>query len=315
MDKLSQLLKYIWQDKWLILLSLALAFVSWQRIHRTIGYETTLSHIPIELIAPEGWSLLSSSLDDVSITLRGSQEEIRLLNKDNLRVIIPLPEPNAQNEAAIRFSKTHLLNPSNARLIRFNPPQIHVSFDQTTEKLIPVKATFTGNLREGLEIVQATCKPAGVQVRGAKKMIDALERIETQPILLDRQPTSFMETVGLALPDTPGISAAIQRIDVRIEINEQLRTRQFLNVPLRVLNAPNNGASIALVPETINLALSGARQKVDRIRPENITAYVRCDQLDASTTYDLPVQVDLPEGIILNSTEPSVIKVSISFAP
>jgi len=315
MDKLNQLLNYLWQDKWLILLSLALAFMSWQRIHRTIGYETTLSQIPLELIAPEGWSILSSSLDEVSITLRGSQEEIRLLNKNNLRVIIPLPEPNAQNEATIRFSKTHLLNPSNARLIRFNPPQVNVSFDQTAEKLIPVKATFTGHLREGLEIVQATCKPAGVKVRGAKSMIASLERIETNPIKLDRRPASFMETVGLSFPDTPEISSDTQRIDVRIEIKEQIRTRQFLNIPLRVLNAPNNGFSIALVPETINLTLSGAQQKVDRIRPENITAYVRCDQLDASTTYDLPVQVDLPDGIILNNTEPSVIKVSINSTP
>ena len=315
MDKLNQLLSYIWQDKWLILLSLAIAFLSWQRIHRTIGYETTLSQIPLELIAPEGWSLLSSSLNDVSITLRGSQEEIRLLNKNNLRVIIPLPEPNAQNEATIRFSKSHLLNPSNARLIRFNPPQINVSFDQTAEKLIPVKANFTGYLREGLEIVQATCKPAGVQVRGAKTMIDSLERIETNPIILDRRSASFMETVGLALSDTPSISADTQRIDVRIEIKEQIRTRQFLNIPLRVLNAPNNGFSIALAPETINLTLSGAQQKVDRIRPENITAYVRCDQLDASTTYDLPVQVDLPDGVILNNTEPSVVKVFVNSTP
>jgi YbbR domain-containing protein len=315
MDKLNQLMTHLWQDKWLILLSLALAFVCWQRIHRTIGYETTLSHIPIELIAPDGWSLLSSSLDDVSITLRGSQEEIRLLSEDNLRVIIPLPEPNAQKEASLRFSKTHLLNPSNARLIRFNPPQINVSFDQTVEKLLPVKATFTGHLRDGLEIAQATCKPAGVQIRGAKKIIDSLDRIETQPIVLDRRPASFMETIGLALPDTPGISADTQRIDVRVEINEQIRTRQFLNIPLRILNVPNNSPSITLVPEVINLTLSGAQQKVDRIRPENITAYVRCDQLDATTTYDLPVQVDLPDGIILNNTEPSVVKVNISFTP
>ena len=315
MDKLNQLLSHIWQDKWLILISLVLAFVSWQQIYRTIGYETTLSQIPLELIAPEGWSLLSSSLDDVSITLRGSQEEIRLLNKDNLRVIIPLPEPNAQNEATIRFSKTHLLNPSNARLIRFNPPQINVTFDQTAEKLIPVKANFTGHLREGLEIVQATCKPAGIQVRGAKTMIDSLERIGTKAIVLDRRTASFMETVGLDLPDTPGISTDAHRIDVRIEIKEQIRTRQFLHIPLSVLNAPDKNSSITLVPETINLTLSGAQQKVDRIRPENITAYVRCDQLDASTTYDLPVQVDLPDGIILNNTEPSVVKVSISSKP
>ena len=41
-------------------------------------------------------------------------------------------------------------------------------------------------------------------------------------------------------------------------------------------------------------------------------AYVRCDELDAATTYDIPVQVDLPDGVILDSTEPSVVKVSIA---
>ena len=211
-------------------------------------------------------------------------------------MIIPLPEPNAQNEATIRFSKSHLLNPSNAALFALTCPKLMSASDQTAEKLIPVKANFTGYLREGLEIVQATCKPAGVQVRGAKTIIDSLERIETNPIILDRRSASFMETVGLALSDTPSISADTQRIDVRIEIKEQIRTRQFLNIPLRVLNAPNNGFSIALAPETINLTRRPA--KSGSIRPENITAYVRCDQLDASTTYDLPVQVDLPDGVI-----------------
>ena len=93
MNKVNNLLGYLWQDKWLILSSILLAFISWQSIYRTIGYETTLSNIPVKLIAPEGWSPLRSSIDDVSITLRGSQQEIRLLNKDNLRVIVPLPEP------------------------------------------------------------------------------------------------------------------------------------------------------------------------------------------------------------------------------
>ena len=123
MDKLNQLLSYIWQDKLLILLSLAIAFLSWQRIHRTIGYETTLSQIPLELIAPEGWSLLSSSLNDVSITLRGSQEEIRLLNKNNRRVIIPLPEPNTQNEANTIF-QSHLLNPPTPVLFALTHPKL-----------------------------------------------------------------------------------------------------------------------------------------------------------------------------------------------
>ena len=81
-----------------------------------------------------------------------------------------------------------------------------------------------------------------------------------------------------------------------------------------VLNSPNTGATISLVPDTINLTISGSQQKVDRIRPENIMAYVRCDELDAATTYDIPVQVDLPDGVILDSTEPSVVKVSIKLS-
>ena len=142
MNKVNNLLGYLWQDKWLILLSMLLAFISWQSIHRTIGYETTLSNIPVKLIAPEGWSPLRSSIDDVSITLRGSQQEIRLLNKDNLRVIVPLPEPKGQSEAIMRLSKKHLLNPSNARVIRFNPPQVSFSYDKTAEKNNPCKSSL-----------------------------------------------------------------------------------------------------------------------------------------------------------------------------
>ena len=314
MNKINNLLGYLWQDKWLILLSMLLAFISWQSIYRTIGYETTLSNIPVKLIAPEGWSPLSSSIDDVSITLRGSQQEIRLLNKDNLRVIVPLPEPKGQSEAIVRLSKKHLLNPSNARVIRFNPPQVSFSYDKTAEKIIPVKAAFSGNLRGGLEVASASCKPAGVLIQGAETIINTLEIIETKHISLDRRSASFTETISLELPDAPSISANTQRIDVRVEINEQIRTRQFLNIPLRVLNSPNTGATISLVPDTINLTISGSQQKVDRIRPENIMAYVRCDELDAATTYDIPVQVDLPDGVILDSTEPSVVKVSIKLS-
>ncbi len=312
MPKVDQRIKRLWQDKLLILISLALAFLAWQRIHSTIGYETTLSDIPIELIAPDGWSLLNRSLDKVSITLRGSQQEIRLLNPDNLRVIIPLPEPNPQQEATIKLKETHLLNPSAARLIRFNPPLISVSFDQTIERLIPVKATFTGNLREGLEILQATCKPAAVRIRGPRKIVEKIEQIKTSPISLDRRPATFMETMTLAIPPENDLRSDIQRIDVTVDIAEQIRTRRFLNVPLRILNSPRKTQFINTVPETINITVSGAQRRIDRINAENITAYVHCEQLEAATTYDLPVQIDLPAGIILNEIEPSVVKVSIT---
>ena len=41
-------------------------------------------------------------------------------------------------------------------------------------------------------------------------------------------------------------------------------------------------------------------------------AYVD-DELDAATTYDIPVRADLPDGVILDSTEPSVVKYQLSY--
>ena len=83
--------------------------------------------------------------------------------------------------------------------------------------------------------------------------------IETKPFhLIDAR--QFTETISLELPDAPSISANTQRIDVRVEINEQIRTRQFLNIPCASL-PPNTGATISLVPDTINLTISGHNKR------------------------------------------------------
>ena len=97
MPKLKALFARIWEERILFFSALSSHFC-WQSIHRNIGHETTVSDIYIETIDPAEWAVLNQSLQRVNITFQGSQEEIRFLDQEDLRVIVPLPEPDGERD-------------------------------------------------------------------------------------------------------------------------------------------------------------------------------------------------------------------------
>ena len=67
-----------------------------------------------------------------------------------------------------------------------------------------------------------------------------------------------------------------------------------------------------IVDQTITIEVSGQTQRIEQIRPADLFAYVNCYDLVESTGYDLPLVVDLPAGLQLIKTEPSVVHINIS---
>ena len=105
MPKLNALFARIWEERVLFFFCFIIAFFAWQSIHRNIGHETTISDIYIETIDPAEWAVLNQSLQRVNITFQGSQEEIRFLDQEDLRVIVPLPEPGGDKETPFALRK------------------------------------------------------------------------------------------------------------------------------------------------------------------------------------------------------------------
>ena len=312
MPKLNALFGRIWEERILFFFCFIIAFFAWQSIHRNIGHETTVSDIYIETIDPAEWAVLNQSLQRVNITFQGSQEEIRFLDQEDLRVIVPLPEPDGDKEITIRFEESHVLNPAGTRVVRFNPPEMRVKFEPRVRRTIPIKAAFSGSLREGLEIERARCNPAGIEISGAQSHVEKITTLSTDLITLDQQPASFMEQVAVAAPLHMHLELEPAWVEVSVDLAERVSERRFMNVPVHVLGAPREERFFTVAPERIHLVVSGAQKRIERLQTDAITAYVRCDELDATTSYDLPVQVDLPEGIKLIKTEPSVVKVDIT---
>jgi YbbR domain-containing protein len=311
--KSSQLWQQFKRDKWLLLLCFILAFLAWQGIKRNIGFTMTVSNVVVEVDAPDGWAVWDQSVHKVNILFRGSREDIRDLNNEQLRVVIPVPKPERDREMKVTLlSDSKLLkNPTSAKVVRFNPAEILFKLDQESERLLPVKAAFNGALSEGLEIEQVVCTPATVRVTGAKQVLDEMDTIQTQPIELKGRQGSFKESTPVSLPETGRFRADPEWVTVSLVLEMRSSEELFEKVPVRVLCAPGERRKIDIQPQTINVTVRGQQQRIEQVRSADMFAYVSCMELGESTGYDLPVVVDLPSGLQLIKTDPAVVHVQI----
>ena len=84
-SKLERLRKIMLHNKGLKAAALVLAFVTWYAIRSVINFETVVSDIPLTIQVNPGWAILDRSAQTVDVLFRGSQEDIRYLNRDQIK--------------------------------------------------------------------------------------------------------------------------------------------------------------------------------------------------------------------------------------
>jgi len=122
--------KKLANQRWLFLLCFLLGFLSWQAIRKNISHKMTISDISIELSLPENWSIWEISAKKIDVEFRGSWEDLRYLNKEQLRIVIPILNPSTNGQLKITLSDKYLKNPTRAKAIHFTPPDIVIKLDQ-----------------------------------------------------------------------------------------------------------------------------------------------------------------------------------------
>jgi len=54
--------------------------------------------------------------------------------------------------------------------------------DQKSHKVVPVRVVLLGNPAKGFSIVSVTSNPANLKIEGAKKELDRIRAIKTEPV-------------------------------------------------------------------------------------------------------------------------------------
>jgi len=311
-NRFSTLAENVQKEKWLLLLCFLLAFLAWQGIRKNTGFPADVSNVSVDVDLPEGWAVWEKSIHQVDIVFRGSREDLRFLNSEQLRVVVPLSNPSAGEEIHIRLEEKHLKNPTRAKVVGFSPADIFIKLDKEGESRLPVKAAIEGSLPEGFEIGKIVCTPAFVRVSGAEQILSEMQNIHTEPIKLNDRQASFKESVvPIALPQIGRVRVDPDWVSVDFVLEQHTSMQEFDDIPVRILCTSGETRQMELQPKTIKITVKGQQQRIEQMRTADVFAYVNCADLTESTGYDLPVIIKLPSGLQLVKADPATIHIRI----
>lgn len=268
----------LFQNFTLKLIALALAIVMWILVVGERRSELRLT-VPLELRnLPDRLEISNQSTTQVEVAVRGYSSVLKKLTPGDIDAHIDLS--NVQEGSYVfSFSPDDIGVPLGVSVLQVSPSQIDLFLDATGEKTVPVKPMTRGTLVAGYTLGKISADPKMVTLIGARRLLNNLAQVETEPIIIDDLAEETIKKVKLKLPTGIRYEEENKLITVTVAVTPNLIELVFDDIPLQVEG------------ETRNYTLS----------PAAITAFIVGPELELSrlTSNDIPVFIatrDLPEG-------------------
>lgn len=289
-----------------------LALTVWYAIHEKISNEIMLENIPLKIKTSNKLAVLDSSIKTVDILFRGSRKDIAEIDRERLQVEIDLRNGVAGTNQVVRFSSEDLIINSHARPVLFKPSTIKVRLDRRMTRKVPIKHDLIGTPMTGWKIEKVSLHPGVVEISGPARNLSDLDYIKTRPIDLNEIDQSFKVRKGLVLPRGLDQSEMDpEQVLIEVVLKNRIAKMPLESVPVRALCRRENGVGVSIIPGNVDLILKGYPDRLEEINLDQIRVYVDCFDLESTTDYELPVRVDLPDGVRADSIRPDYVQVRI----
>jgi YbbR domain-containing protein len=287
----SRLGEVILHNKWLKLLSLLMATISWYVIQDAISFEVEIPDLRLQIQIQEGMAVLNQSASSVDVTFRGSQEDIQRLDPRRLQAVVDMTQTEEVSQEVV-LTPGMIHGVRGARAVAVHPARIHVTLDRQAEKRVPVKGRTVGAPLFG-EVDSITCEPSTVLLRGSAAKLRTTDCVYTQPVDVDGRVESFVRRSTLQAPGDNWV-AQMDPADVQVKVSLTRRnaTLERKNVPVSAILDPGRMLGIDIQPPTVDIVLMG---RVSGVQPPEegrlVRALVDCVGLVAPGEFVVPVRV------------------------
>jgi YbbR domain-containing protein len=260
----------LFEDWTLKLLALGITLGLWYAVTtQRAPAQMRLRAVQLDFILPEGVDIGNEPVDEVDVTLEGSQGKLAELNARNLVARADLTDLRS-GDRVLRLTDSNVSMdlPEGVRIVNLNPRSLTLHLEPVVERDVPVEARFEGAPPEGFTRGAVQVSPAGVRVRGPQSHVAAVERAFTETIsLAGQRETLFLPQVAVDIPDHKVVPAE-SAVSVRVEIDEEQAERRFTGVAVRSAS----GATVS--PQAVTLTVRGPRTIVEALRPEDVRLVV-----------------------------------------
>jgi hypothetical protein len=124
---MRHLVKYLSSPAGLWVTSFAAGFLVWFTIRHVISNETTIRGIPVEVTTAEGWHPAGRAAPTVDVSFRGSKEDLRLLHKDAIGVVLDAKGHTNTSPLTVRSDHLQVNAPRGVTRTEIRPPTVTVT--------------------------------------------------------------------------------------------------------------------------------------------------------------------------------------------
>lgn len=132
---------------------------------------------------------------------------------------------------------------------------------------VPIKAKYTGALKDGLSIEKVVLSRNSINVIGAPQFIEGIKFIETEPINLSNITASTDMNIKLVIPDGITVSKNDGYVDVSLKIKDDNPISKSFNVKV---NYTGVDAKYEYASNSVDIVLEGSKDALISINTNNI---------------------------------------------
>ena len=277
--------------------------------HATIQKETKV--VPLN-VSSQGITLPAQNIPSyVKVSLKGRPEDLARITEKNISAVINLDYHTEEGKfkvpVDIRLAPEIMgIEPLE---VTVDKSFLEINVAKKDRKQLPVEAEIQGTPAAGYEITDIAVSPSTIGVSGAKSIIDAMVEVSTDEISVDEKRTSFSQNIGIH-HDSQLISYDNKTVTVTVTIQPITSSRRFVDQTI-YLYGVNPLFEAKADPERITFTLTGNQNQLEAFVPELHTVRMNCSAITKPGTYEVPIELVLPNGIRLVSQSDRTARVSL----
>jgi YbbR domain-containing protein len=250
---------------------------------------------------PADLTVVDAPTTPLAITLRGPRTLLEGVEEARLKFVLPARGlVVGTNRVDLQAGHIEPELPRRLRVVRLQPGRIELRTEPLHRRRVPVHVELAGSPAFGYSVAETQVAPGTVDVAGPASVVDQLRVAQTVPIDLrgadgDVTRTASLEWVGDYVQFEP------DRVSATVHVEPIVVTREFRDVPVRVLGSP--GAT--LTPPTLQLTLRATERVLTDFQVPADAAVVDATGL-APGTHQVEVTVEMPRDIEVVTRTPEV---------
>jgi YbbR domain-containing protein len=275
------------------LLSIGLAIGLWLFVNAGERNAQQTFTVPISYRnLPPHFVIVGSRPESVTIEVSGPRTLLSLIAPNRLTLKLDLAHA-AVGQMTLKVGPDNFNVLRKTAVVSVSPSQIVLDLDKIITRSVPVRLTTNGAAAEGYHVTATSVNPPEAIIKGPSRQIGRIDVIETDAIDLGDATGDLSREVALLAP------AGVTRIEPAtvaavIDVGEIVADKEFRSVPIQVNNSVYRWR---LEPTHVDLKLRGPLLLLAHLDLSSAVAVDADGVLPGR--YDVPVQVDLPDGVEL----------------